>query len=317
MASVNFIQVLLCTFIIASFQDSFVTCAQMKRDASSSQVTLSGTTQAAETEEEVCVVDPGLERRTILLEEAATTWGATLPPMLDRLSEISNSMQTPPVVSTPTGRDCTDLLQKGHTTSGVYRVGLNTQNREHFYVYCDMENEGGGWTVFQRRFDGCTDFYRGWDDYVNGFGILDDEYWLGLKYLHLLTSLGKYEMHVELEAFDGTTAHASYDSFRISDEIDNYKLNLGVYSGTAGDGLHVSRNQPFTTKDRDNDAYSSGNCAVRWTGAGWYNNCLRSNLNGQYLGESQTDATGIVWREWTEKGSEVLKVVEMKIRRED
>lgn len=36
-----------------------------------------------------------------------------------------------------------------------------------------------GWTVVQRRFDGSENFDRNWEGYVNGFGSLNGEYWLG------------------------------------------------------------------------------------------------------------------------------------------
>ena len=51
-------------------------------------------------------------------------------------------------------------------------------------VYCDMESDGGGWTVYQRRQDGSEDFYRDWDDYVSGFGDLTGEFWLGLEKIY-------------------------------------------------------------------------------------------------------------------------------------
>ena len=42
-----------------------------------------------------------------------------------------------------------------------------------------MTTDGGGWTVFHKRFDGFVGFYRDWDEYKNGFGDVTGDFWLG------------------------------------------------------------------------------------------------------------------------------------------
>ena len=72
------------------------------------------------------------------------------------------------------------------TVVPIHIPGLNTVQ-----VRCDMEKDGGGWIVFQRRIDASVDFYRGWNDYKTGFGDPNGNFWLGLERLHRLASPGK------------------------------------------------------------------------------------------------------------------------------
>jgi len=174
-----------------------------------------------------------------------------------------------------------------------------------------MRTDGGGWTVFQRRQDGSVDFYRGWNDYKPGFGQLTAEFWLGNDKIHRLTASRPSSLQVEIEDWDGVRVYAKYGRFNIGDEKAQYRLEVGSYSGTAGDSLTYHNNMAFSTKERDNDRYS-GNCAVKFTGAWWYNDCFYSNLNGQYLGKKY-DRKGLRWYYYKQNDLS-FKSTEMKLR---
>ena len=181
-------------------------------------------------------------------------------------------------------------------------------------VYCDMQTDGGGWTVFQRRQDGSEDFYRVWNDYVSGFGSLTGEFWLGLEKIHRLTKRNVTRLRVDLGDFEGNTTFAKYDTFRVLNFSTNYTLlDVSGYSGTAGNSLAGHIGSQFSTRDRDNDIWPD-NCAVSFGGAWWYRNCHASNLNGRYHGGSHDSfADGVNWFTW--RGYLYsLRFSEMKLR---
>ncbi|XP_041782390.1 ryncolin-4-like [Anopheles merus] len=62
--------------------------------------------------------------------------------------------------------------------SGKYAIQPNG-NDVPYVGYCDQTTFGGGWLVFQYRFDGSVDFWRNWTEYRDGFGSMDEEFWLG------------------------------------------------------------------------------------------------------------------------------------------
>ncbi|XP_019855865.1 PREDICTED: ryncolin-1-like [Amphimedon queenslandica] len=208
-------------------------------------------------------------------------------------------------------KDCKSLFEDGNTTSGVYTV--NPDGGTPFEVYCDMETDGGGWTVFQRRQDGSVDFYRNWTDYENGFGDLTGEFWLGLSKIHRLTKEGSNTLRVDLGDFDNSTAYANYSTFSVSDGSTEYILAVGGYSGTAGDSMNYQNGRRFSTRDNDNDERPEGNCAQWYTGAWWYNGCYRSNLNGRYFNTSTNNQEGIIWFTWKNVHNS-LKFTEIKTR---
>ncbi|RMX47536.1 hypothetical protein pdam_00002182 [Pocillopora damicornis] len=91
-----------------------------------------------------------------------------------------------------------------------------------------------------------------------------------------------------MEDYEGDRRFAKYTTFAVAGESDNYRVTIDGYRGTGGDAL-LSLNKPirnmrFTTKDKDNDVKSSGNCALNNKGGWWYNSCHNANPNGLYKG---------------------------------
>ena len=207
--------------------------------------------------------------------------------------------------------DCQDAFTQGQTTSGVYTI--RPDNQTAFQVYCDMDTDGGGWTVFQRREDGSVDFYRNWTDYQQGFGNLSGEFWLGLDKIHRLTPTAT-QLRVDMQDFEGNAIYAQYTNFTVGDSVSKYTLSVTGYSGTAGDSLTGHNGYKFSTRDQDNDVHSSASCAQVHEGGWWYVNCHTSNLNGLYLGGTHSSyGDGVNWYTW--RGHYYsLKFAEMKLR---
>ena len=135
--------------------------------------------------------------------------------------------------------------------------------------------------MIQRRFDGSTNFYRNWEEYKLGFGDVRREYYLGNKYIHMLTNTSSI-LRIDLRKFSNANAYAQFDRFSIGGEYQSYRLDVSGYSGTAGDSMTQHNGMKFSTFDSDNDLGSSRSCASIYVGAWWYNNCYSSNLNGAY-----------------------------------
>ncbi|XP_055950299.1 techylectin-5A-like isoform X1 [Argiope bruennichi] len=215
--------------------------------------------------------------------------------------------------------DCADVLANGHNESGVYTIWPKSRVTEDrpLNVFCDMDTEGGGWTVIQRRgnFNRSKHFfYKGWTSYKNGFGDIEKDFWLGNDNIFALTNQRLYSIRFDLKAVDGEERYALYDKFWIDDEVNNYTSHIKDYSGTAGDSINYKHdNQKFSTKDRDNDNHKN-NCASIYKGGWWYNACHDSNLNGVYhRGPHESIADGVNWKSFRGH-KESLDTTEMKIR---
>ncbi|XP_066915019.1 ficolin-1-like [Clytia hemisphaerica] len=218
-------------------------------------------------------------------------------------------------------RDCLDLYKAGVRVTGVYQI--NIDNFGPTKVRCNMDVDGGGWTVFEHRFDGSVDFIdRDWVDYKNGFGSPDGELWLGNEALHSLTTSSVHDFYIHAGTFPGSSLpssqHSKYDGFIVANQADDYRMNAN--SKVSGiESIKHNRGMRFTTRDRDNDAHGVDNCATRIPRGGfWYHNCGHLFFQGQYYGqESCENLQGIHWRfYYTATGTQCLKWVEMMVRRQ-
>ena len=129
-----------------------------------------------------------------------------------------------------------------------------------------------------------VNFTRPWVDYRNGFGNSDMNYWMGLDRLHTLTSSRAYGLSIYMTARNGTLLWAEYDKFSVGPESGNYILNVAGYDSdsTLPDVVQYQNGAMFSTYDRDNDWWVTGNCARERKGGWWYSDCLCANPTGLY-----------------------------------
>ncbi|XP_055628341.1 angiopoietin-related protein 1-like isoform X2 [Toxorhynchites rutilus septentrionalis] len=184
--------------------------------------------------------------------------------------------------------------------SEIYWIRLSETNAP-FQVFCEQEKFGGGWLVFQSRYDGTTSFNRTWNEYKYGFGDLRNNFWLGLDKLHQLTSVANYDLLISMANYLDFMAYQKYENFRVDGEDKLYSLNVSEQNtGTAGESLLAYNGANFSTFDKDNGQITA-NCASEMGGGFWHHDCRiqtkdRSNVNGLHSDRGLNN--GIWWGEF-------------------
>ncbi|XP_038064679.1 microfibril-associated glycoprotein 4-like [Patiria miniata] len=214
-------------------------------------------------------------------------------------SEYFGPQECTPMLTCPQfRRNCQTLTKAGFNSSGVYTIYPDGRC-DGLQVYCDTETDGGDGSSFR------GDKMAVWTSTLTGPSTS----------LALAICPGKWELRVDLEDWNGSTAWAKYGDFKISG--DNFTLHIDQYddSSTAGNAMRYHDGWPFTTKDNDNDGRSGRNCANDRDGAWWFDDCDVAHLNGVYVpgGNTGTKVDGILWDKWRGE-SHSLKACSMKMR---
>ena len=214
--------------------------------------------------------------------------------------------------------------------SGLYAIrdpcltGDKRFSTSRLTVYCDMETDGGGWIVIQRRNAsmGWVNFTRNYADYEKGFGDLDGEFWIGLKNIYELTN--QDDVALRMSTWNDPTwliITWNYQSFRISDESQGYTfLSLGSNNGSSSVFTPFRHGEDSLYRFHTYDHYYIRNCGFLTQSGWWYyrDHCVEfSNLNGRHQPSGVPGADqlreGIMW--YTRySGYDYYTHAEMKIR---
>ena len=180
------------------------------------------------------------------------------------------------------------------------------------YVYCDMETDGGGWYVIQRRFNGKTPFNRTLEEYENGFGDASGEFWYGLKNILCLIKDKSFELRIDLEYPNGTTGYVHYKTFSMSSS-SSYTASVAVFK-TSSPGVKSNLFNPqsrvyiyrYGWRYTKPNFYTKENCGSNSNVGGWWDTSCRGNPNGPGPGKGST-----VYAMWNDN---VVTKTEVKIR---
>jgi len=161
--------------------------------------------------------------------------------------------------------------------------------------------------LIQQHINGSNAFNRSWAEYKVGFNDSRGNYWLGNDLLSQLTLTGRYKLRMALRPCHSLIGNlylaetVEYSTFIVQPEWSNYRLNVSGYLGNPAYNVlfgnqfeyinkqHNISRQTFTTYDRDNDNWSSGNCASELGSGFWYNACSWFSMNCNYFHRHDND----------------------------
>ncbi|CAF5179098.1 unnamed protein product [Rotaria magnacalcarata] len=129
--------------------------------------------------------------------------------------------------------------------------GLNETISNVFCPILRNDQEYYEWVVIQNRRTNSISFNRSWIEYRRGFGnsLNQTDFWIGNENLHWLTNNYQCRLKIELTDWYNETRIATYELFRISNQRDEYRLQIGEYNGTM-EPYNKADSKLFYTKNK-------------------------------------------------------------------
>lgn len=128
------------------------------------------------------------------------------------------------------------------------------------------------------------------NEFIEGFGRVDSDYWMGLTNMIDMTSTQRMSLRIEVSNSKEDKKVSEYDLFLIKPREDNFKLVLGEEKfGTLDDKFKLHAGKSFSTRDENNGSQKK-NCADTYLGGWWFLSgssdcssvCLTCGMGGQW-----------------------------------
>ena len=149
-------------------------------------------------------------------------------------SVSTHSTQTTTIASLADNCSCSTVVsprRNGTTRCLQLRVGFETIDN----VFCPVNGKWDtrAWLRVQQRQSNSVSFNRTWNEYRRGFGNVSKEtdFWIGNENLFWLTDTYVCRLKIELTDWYNETRTAIYEMFRVANQLDGYRIQLGRYHG--------------------------------------------------------------------------------------